>query len=131
MMCDICYDDIDKVKNSCCGFNICYMCDFKSYGACYIHEREKINLEIECEDCEEIATTITAGICEYCDKQLCLKCISVYEFGLCICYDEKCLEKVFIEMYSDDYWACSDCSPDDCCSDCEIDKDEFIRLHSK
>ncbi|AET73206.1 hypothetical protein PGAG_00317 [Phaeocystis globosa virus 12T] len=131
MKCDICYIDMYEAKNTCCGFNVCAKCNFKSYGACYVHEREKINREVQCNDCGEIATAITSGICEYCDKKLCLKCISVDGFGLHICYDVKCLEKAFIEMCSSLHWGCNDCTRDDCCSNHQVDKKDFIRLHSK
>ena len=53
---DICYIDMYEAKNTCCGFNVCAKCNFKSYGACYVHEREKINREVQCNDCGEIAT---------------------------------------------------------------------------
>ena len=139
IVCDICYDDEYDCdpKNFCCGINVCDMCDFKSYGACYIHEPEEINRKIKCDDCEKIATNVTSGCCEYCDKDLCMKCICFYDFGSCVCYDVNCIEKAFVELYEVEEWDAESRSPDctagdcctaaNCCTACEVVKQDYIQ----
>tara|TARA_B100000780_G_scaffold2052_1_gene1783 strand:+ start:601 stop:1143 length:543 start_codon:yes stop_codon:yes gene_type:complete len=130
--CDICYDetyDCDP-KNFCCGINVCDLCDFKSLGACYIHEPEEINRKIKCDDCEKIATSVTSGCCDFCDNLVCMKCMYFHDVGSCICYDVKCLEKTFVTLYKAEEWDCpSDivCNPDNCCTLCEVEKQEYIQ----
>tara|TARA_B100000482_G_C12466555_1_gene243150 strand:+ start:170 stop:568 length:399 start_codon:yes stop_codon:yes gene_type:complete len=126
MNCDICFSNEEEIKQKkCCGINICYLCDFKALGFCYIHEREKINIETECEECGKICSSIsTSGICEICDKNLCMECIGIYELCSIVCKNKSCLEG---------YWKNLNLEVSGYECDCNIClklKEQFIKKHS-
>jgi hypothetical protein len=124
MTCDICLNNDVEIKKKCCGVKVCDMCDYKSFGLCYIHEREKINTESICDNCDKLCPSIaTSGICEICEKNLCMECIGLYEFCLCICKDKNCLRKYWEKLSIETMGY--DCD----CTHCVLRKMKFIRDH--
>ena len=84
--CDIC-SKMDTIHKSCCGISTCFVCTERAGQLCYVHERDKINKPIVCNECYDEGTMLDMGKCEYCKQWWCSDCLR--ETGWY--YPENCL----------------------------------------
>ena len=62
MNCDICYQQEDSIEKKCC-LNICFPCDYRVSGRCYVCDREELNEIVFCDVCEKQLTSYNSFFC--------------------------------------------------------------------
>ena len=62
MYCDICYQPDDSIEKKCC-LNICFPCDYRVSGQCYVCHREELNKRVLCDLCDKEITLYNTFFC--------------------------------------------------------------------
>ena len=62
MNCDICYHKDESTEKKCC-LNICFPCEFRVSGRCYICNRDELNETMLCDLCDKEITLYNTYFC--------------------------------------------------------------------
>ena len=62
MNCDICYQPDESITKKCC-LNICFPCDWRVTGQCYVCDREYLNDIVFCDICQKEITLFNTFFC--------------------------------------------------------------------